>query len=201
MKHIKLITFLTVALLSVTACGTKKTSEEDHSSIFQESILEIEEDTQLIEEADYGAMIPMVMVNDTLYMTTGLESAFDGRCGVMDGEITSTVDGTKKPTQNGQSNFGTGYGYQYGSVDGTIELYLDERWIVFATEEIRLQYLENYTEPLSPIAELPLILDETVHYHGKDYKKSNLSDETVHWLELTYEERMYSSYYPVEFMD
>lgn len=47
--------------------------------------------------------------------------AVDGRCGVTDGEITSTVDGSETPTEDNQSNFGTGFEYQYGSED-TIEI-------------------------------------------------------------------------------
>ena len=37
----------------------------------------------------------------------------------MDGEITSTVDGTEIPTEDNQSNFGSGFGYQYGADDRT----------------------------------------------------------------------------------
>lgn len=74
--------------------------------------------------------IPMVMVNNKLYYDTGKESTLDGRCGVMDGKITSTVDGSEIPTQNDQSNFGTGFEYQYGS-DDTIEIFMNEKWIVF----------------------------------------------------------------------
>lgn len=55
----------------------------------------------------------------------------------MDGEITSSVDGTQKPTQDGESNFGTGYEYQYGQQEGTIEIFMNEKWWVFATEEAR----------------------------------------------------------------
>ena len=34
----------------------------------------------------------------------------DARCGsTMDGEITSTVDGTEMPTEDNQSNFGSGW--------------------------------------------------------------------------------------------
>ena len=55
----------------------------------------------------------------------------------MDGEITSTVEGTKKPTKDNESNFGTGYGYQYGPQEGTIEILMNEEWRVFATEEVR----------------------------------------------------------------
>ena len=58
--------------------------------------------------------IPMVMVDGNLYRSVSEVSNIDGRCGVMDGEITSTVDGTEVPSENGQSNFGAGYGYQIG---------------------------------------------------------------------------------------
>lgn len=88
-------------------------------------------------EDEQWALIPMVMVNGELYLDTGMESSVDGRCGVMDGEITSSVEGTQKPTKDGESNFGTGYGYQYGYEEGTIEIYMNEKWRVFATEEVR----------------------------------------------------------------
>lgn len=43
-----------------------------------------------------------------------------------------------------QSNFGTGYGYQYGETEGTIEIYMDDMWRIFATKEVRqkLQFPE-----------------------------------------------------------
>ena len=51
----------------------------------------------------------MVMVGGKLYYDTGKESTINGRCGVMDGKITSTVDGSEIPTKDNQSNFGTGF--------------------------------------------------------------------------------------------
>lgn len=86
---------------------------------------------------------PMVMIQGTLYLDTGYDSTADGRCGVMDGEITSQVEGSEKPAVDGQSNFGTGYGYQYGAAAGTIEIYMNGNWRVFAAEEVReeLQFL------------------------------------------------------------
>lgn len=100
------------------------------------------------EEQEQWAMIPMVMVDGKLYLDTGMESSVEARCGVMDGEITSSVDGTKKPAQNGESNFGTGYGYQYGLQEGTIEIFMNEKWWVFATEDVRqeIQFPENNNE-------------------------------------------------------
>ena len=92
---------------------------------------------KIIKETETWDLIPMVMVNGTLYLDTGHESKIEARCGVMDGEITSQVDGSKQPTVDDQSNFGTGYGYQYGATEGTIELFMNGKWWIFATEEAR----------------------------------------------------------------
>ena len=83
------------------------------------------------------ARIPMV--DGELYMDTGYDSTIEGRCGVMDGEITSTVDGTERPIKDNQSNFGKDIGYQYGTTEGTIEIYQNEKWRIFATEDVREQ--------------------------------------------------------------
>ncbi len=101
---------------------------------------------KLIREAETWDLIPMIMVNGTLYLDTGHESTIEARCGVMDGEITSQVDGSKQPTVDDQSNFGTGYGYQYGATEGTIELFMNGKWWIFATEEARQAILFPSTE-------------------------------------------------------
>ncbi len=91
----------------------------------------------LLEQENAHAMwdrIPMVRVNNKLYYDTGRESTLSGRCGIMDGDITSTVDGTEIPMEDNQSNFGSGFGYQYGA-DDTIEIYMNEKWIVFEYRE------------------------------------------------------------------
>ena len=141
----------------------------------------------VVEETETWALIPMVMVNGTLYLDTGYESTIEARCGVMDGEITSQVHGSQRPTIDNQSNFGSGYGYQYGATEGTIEIYMDGEWRIFATEEVRqeIQFPTN---------------EETITYNGKEYKKSELCDATLQWLELTEQERLLSSYFPPEFM-
>ena len=92
---------------------------------------------KVIKQTETWDLIPMVMVNGTLYLDTGHESKIEARCGVMDGEITSQVDGNKQPSVDNQSNFGTGYGYQYGATEGTIELFMNGKWWIFATEEAR----------------------------------------------------------------
>lgn len=91
----------------------------------------------LLERTKADAMwdrIPMVRVNGKLYYDTGRESTVSGRCGNMDGEIASTVDGTEIPMEDDQSNFGSGFGYQYGA-DDTIEIFMNEKWFVFEYRE------------------------------------------------------------------
>ncbi len=90
-------------------------------------------ETTVIEQAEADAMwdrMPMVRVNDKLYYDTGRKSSVADRRGNMDGQITSEVDGYEIPTENDQSNFGTGFGYQYGEND-TLEIYISEKWYVF----------------------------------------------------------------------
>lgn len=119
-------------------------------------------------------LIPMVMVNGKLYYDTGRESTVSARCGMMDGEITSTVDANEAPSNDNQSNFGTGYGYQYGVTEGSIELYINGKWWVFETA--------------------------TIQFHNKTLNKSSLSKETLEWLEwyndLTETEQLSISYIP-----
>lgn len=75
------------------------------------------------------------MIQGELYFYTGYENNSMQRCGMMDGEITSTVDTNEIPTKDNQSNFGIGYSYQYGTT-GKIEIYRNDTWQIFATEEV-----------------------------------------------------------------
>lgn len=75
-------------------------------------------------------LIPMIMVDDVIYKTSGHASTMDSAEGVV-GVITSKVPGSEKPTQNDQSNFGVGYEYRYGVEEGTIEIKMEEKWVIF----------------------------------------------------------------------
>ena len=129
------------------------------------------------ESSDWDK-IPMVMVDGRLYYGTGEESSVDARCGVMDGEITSSVDGSEVPTKDNQSNFGTGFGYQYGDND-TLEICMNGKWIVFARREGT---------------------GNQVRFGDRMVDASSLSKETLAWLEwynsLAEEERMAISMIP-----
>mgnify|MGYP004528860715 CR=1 FL=1 len=104
---------------------------------------------RVVKEAETWALIPMVMVNGTLYLDTGYEGDAIERTDHFDGEITSQVDGSERPSVDDQSNFGTGYGYQYGKTEGTIELFMNGKWWIFATEEARqaIQFPAAEDEP------------------------------------------------------
>lgn len=118
-------------------------------------------------------LIPMVMVDGQLYLTTGYESQRVERVDAFDGEITSQVDGSERPTKNDQSNFGTGYGYQYGTTEGTIEIYMNGKWWIYATEEVRKEI------------QFPT-LDDEERYTPKGVSGENVSElsaepENVKW--------------------
>lgn len=78
-----------------------------------------------------------IMVNGKLYLETG-EISGEHTCGVMDGKISSSVE-KGMPTEDNQSNFGTDYGYQYGSRENRIDVYNGDHWSVFAYNENNLE--------------------------------------------------------------
>ena len=56
-------------------------------------------------------------------------------------------------------------------------------------------------EQIVPLTQLPTKeVEETITYNGKEYIKSELCDATLQWLELSEQEKMFSSYMPPEFM-
>ena len=129
-----------------------------------------QEDNTPANDEEVWDLIPMVMVNGELYLTTGYSNPEVRECGMFDGEITSAVDGSERPTVDDQSNFGTGYGYQYGAMEGTIEIYMNNKWWIYATEEVREEVQFQNRAP------------ETVPFHDKTFNSSDLSRDTYEWL-------------------
>ena len=123
MKKLMAFVFALACVLGLAACSAQENREE---------------------EIKYD-LIPMVMVDGELYLDTGYNNTDIHKCGTFDGEITSAVDGSEKPAADNQSNFGTGYGYQYGAAEGTVEIYMNNKWRIFATEEVReqIQFPQN----------------------------------------------------------
>lgn len=87
------------------------------------------------EEAGNSAYPPMVKVDGITYVDTSYENAM-ATCGTSDGKIKTSVDGTKMPTNDDESNFGKGYGYQVWE-DGYINVEIDNRWVLF--RDIKLE--------------------------------------------------------------
>lgn len=75
----------------------------------------------------------MVMFQDKLYVDTG-ETSNEPRCGVMDFTLDSSVE-KGEPQENNQTNFGIGYGGQYGMKENTIEVNINNEWCIFALSE------------------------------------------------------------------
>lgn len=78
---------------------------------------------------------PSVMIDGVLYGTTGRSATYrteerPENGGHVDGEITSSVAGHEYPTENNQSNFGTGYYYRYGE-NYTVEVFSGSNWIIY----------------------------------------------------------------------
>ena len=83
-----------------------------------------------------GIYMPrMLMVDGVLYEDAGCEDTTEGRCGNMDGEITSSVESWQQPEEDGQSNFGSFFGYQIGMEPDTLEILQDGHWLVFRAVE------------------------------------------------------------------
>lgn len=136
-NRVAAIAAVLIWLMGAAGCGA---NAQDEPIVETAPIKGTEEETALgeedvpEEEQIMGDRIPMVMIDDTLYLDTGRESTLTARCGMMDGEITSAVEPSEEPSENGQSNFGDGYGWQYGEGD-TIEILINDKWMVFKAQE------------------------------------------------------------------
>lgn len=88
-----------------------------------------------------------VMVDGRIYYSTGQKSTITGRCGNMDGYISSTVQKGTLPTKDDESNFGTDLGYQKIKTN-EIEVKINGDFIVFKAEERAFELIFNKTNDL-----------------------------------------------------
>jgi len=114
----KLITFLLVLMLLWSLAGCNK-----------------------VEEAAPTGLRPMVQIDGVMYYDTGFANPTAQRREGYDGYITSKVQGNGFPTKDNESNFNTGYGYQFGEQEGTVEIYFNGYWWIFATEDVKNEIL------------------------------------------------------------
>ena len=124
--------------------------------------------------AEVTTVLPAVMVENELYYWTSTTHNLT-KCGVMDGKITSSVESDRLPYKNNQSNFGKNIEYQTGD-EGTIEIFMDGVWRIYAVEEKLDMYFKSY-EGYQSIYDLTC--DSSVYcsvlfkYNGNLYAQSN----------------------------
>ena len=126
-----------------------------------------------------NAMVPSIIYQGSLYRTTGKQIPAEVDESAIVGEIVSIVPLTQLPTKEGEANFGE-IGDQYAITSDGLLVKMNNEWTLFELPDIEVE--------------------ETITYNGKEYIKSELCDATLQWLELSEQEKMFSSYMPPEFM-
>lgn len=92
------------------------------------------------ESNEIWDLIPMIMVNGELYLDTGKQILEEIDKSAIIGEISSSVDGSEKPTKEGQTNFGL-IGTKYAHFEDNIVVLINDEWFLFAKENIG--YIKN----------------------------------------------------------
>lgn len=138
MKKICIFLITTLIFLTLCACG------ETDASI-----------ASAPEEENWDRK-PCIMVDGELYLTTGGRSHLSTHPVEFDGYVTSQVPGWELPTENDQANFDSGFGYNFGQVKGTIEIYYNDDWWLYALEDLDK---EIYTQAITPATDQTAALD------------------------------------------
>jgi hypothetical protein len=114
MKKILCSVLILFLITTISACGNKE-----------------------VKEKMLWDRIPMIMVEGHLYLDTGKKMLVEIDDSAIIGTITSEVDGSEIPTQNGQSNFGC-VGAEYAYCDDGIVVMINNEWQFFRKETDKL---------------------------------------------------------------
>lgn len=129
----------------------------------------------------------MLLFNGKCYIETGETSSIP-RCGMMDAQIKSTVSADQIPRKELQSNFGKGYGLQYGSRKNRIDVCIDDKWLIFACNENNLDGVTMVvTKNTSHSAELTITntTDQNIQF-GEEYELEAKDNKTGEWSRVEY---------------
>lgn len=195
MRYMKII-LLSGMLMFLCACGKQEKagevlsgSPDSVSSVEQNDGVSDQEEKENSEKPDNEKeeFVLMAKVNDKLYVDTGEISSVTGRCGVMDFTFDSSVE-RGEPSENNQTNFGTGYEGQIGTRENRIEIYLNDEWHVFAYHEndfegVSMEVTEATDHSLR--LEVKNETDLDVQY-GDDYLLEMLDEESGAWASVPY---------------
>ena len=115
-RTISMLLAMGMVVGSLSGCGGDAVTQKAADTLVQQT----DEPQIQMDEADGSD--DMVTLPDLTESMVG--------CGNMDGEIDSAVDATELPSENNQSNFGTGMSYQRSS-EGQLIVYVDEEPRIF----------------------------------------------------------------------
>ncbi len=162
----------------ITGLSVQKVSDASESADSPASASAVEPETT--------GFVRMAMVNDKLFVDTG-EVSNALRCGTMDFNLDSSVE-QGAPTENYQTNFGTGYGGQYGTRQNRIEIYFDEEWHIFACNENSLEGVSmEVTENTNHSLTLEVRNDTDLMVQYGDYFTLEMFDEEIStWVPVPY---------------
>ena len=133
---------------------------EQEEEVSQEKLPEVEvgpDSTEINAGGSVCEFVKMIKVKDQVYISTDAVVEVL-RCGVMDGEIDSTVEAGVVPEENNQSNFGTGYGYQIISTD-VVDVFIDGEWIMFTPADREI-YIDRNWKPEEDEANLMTVTSD-----------------------------------------
>lgn len=122
MKNISKRIFSLVLLVLIFASCNKEVDK--NNEISSSNIQSVGEREELI--ASYP---PSIKIDGITYQDTGMINS-GVTCGTVSGKVTSTVESSKLPEKDGQSNFGKGYEYQTWD-ENYINVKIDNQWVLF----------------------------------------------------------------------
>lgn len=158
--------FLAGLMVFSLACKKANTdertsTEKNESAISTEERTDKDNDKEIIE----SALPPMVKVKGIIYKNTGYQNAMV-TCGTADGEIKTSVESTKEPERDDESNFGKGYEYQSWE-DGYINVKIDNKWMLFKdlglkdNEDEILKWVGHFTGKVVSVEEDSIMVQAT----------------------------------------
>lgn len=159
--------------------GTEIAVEEPERGMFQESTENSAVDKPDVQEVTTTDSTPrMLCINGEIYYDTGrISDAL--RCGVMDWIIDSSVPEGEIPTEDNQSNFGTGYGYQrWGK--GQVHVNIEDTWHIFqASETYRLTVTNGNNGEMIELERGPAFWEIIEKYQNLDITRENKQADSV----------------------
>lgn len=127
------------------------------------------------DEATTWDRKPMIMVNGELFLDTGKEVPVEIDESAIIGEISSSVDQSEKPTEEGQTNFGN-IGAKYAHFEDNIVVLINNEWVLFE-KEVSTKSEETYVLPINREAVENVVRDKNSNWtitdeQNKEYQTS-----------------------------